>query len=90
MHELLYTLLNSLNIAIIGDSTDPMSTKRPDLILVFIYVFKLVIVAERFLKICFPFIIRLNNIYGIFFLSFINDVLNIIIKNINKYKAFYY
>ena len=79
-------------MAIIGDSTDPMSTKRPNknLILVFIYVFKLVVVAERFSKICFPFIIRLNNIYGIFFFSFINDVLNIIIKNINKYKALYY
>ena len=92
MHELLHTLLHSLNMAIIGDSTDPKGTKRPneDPILVSTHMFKSVIVAEHLSKICFPFNVRPNNVYSIFSLFFINNVLDMLVKNKNKYGAFYY
>ena len=92
MHELLHTLLHSLNMAIIGDSTDPKGTKRPNknLILVSVHMFKLVIVAEHPSKICLPSTVRPNNAYGIFSLFFTNNVLNMLIKNTNKYGALHY
>ena len=79
-------------MATIGDFTDPKGTKRPNKnpILVFIHMFNPVIVAEYFSKICLSSTVCPNNIYGIFSLFFINDVLDILIKNINKYKALYY
>ena len=92
MYELLHTLLYSLNMAIIGDFTDPKGTKCPnkDLLLVSTHMFKLVIVAEHPSKICFSSTVCPNNVCGIFSLLFINDVLDMLIKNINKYGAFYY
>ena len=56
MHKLLHTLLYLLNMAIIRNFIDPNGTKHPNKnpILVSIYMFKLVIVIERLLKICFP------------------------------------
>ena len=79
-------------MATIEDSTDPKDTKRrnKDLILVSVHMFKLVIAAERSSKICFPSTVRPNNVYGIISLFFINNVLNMLVKNINKYRAFYY
>ena len=92
MHKLLHTLLHSLNMATIRDSTDPKCTKRPnkDLILVSTHMFKLVIITEYSLKICLTSTVRPNNIYSIFSLFFTNDVLDILIKNIKKYEAFCY
>ena len=79
-------------MAIIGDSIDPKGTKRPnkDLILVSTHMFKLVIVAEHPLKIYLFSTVRPNNVCGIFSFFFINDVLDVLVKHINKYKALYY
>ena len=69
-------------MAIIGDFTDPKDTKRPnkDPILVSTHIFKLVIVAEYPSKIYFSSTVCLNNVYGIFSLIFINDVLDMLVK----------
>ena len=74
-------------MATIGDSTDPKGTKRPnkDSILVSAHTFRSVAVTERLDKAYLPPNIRPNDIYGIFSLFFINDVLEAIVKNINKY-----
>ena len=79
-------------MVIIGDFIDLEDTKRPNknLILVSTHMFKLVIVAEYFSKIYLPSTVRPNNIYGIFPLFFINNMLDILVKNINKYKAPHY
>ena len=79
-------------MATVGDSTDPKGTKRPnkDLILVSAHIFKPVVVIERPPKICLPLNIYPNDVYGIFSLFFINDILDILTKNTNKYRALYH
>ena len=79
-------------MATVGDSTDPKGTKRPNKnpILVSAHIFKPVVVIERPPKICFPLNIYPNDAYGIFSLFFINNVLDILTKNMNKYGALYY
>ena len=74
-------------MATIGDSIDPKGTKRPNKnsILVSAHIFRFVTVAECLCKAYLPSNIRPNNIYGIFSLFFINDVLEAIGKNTNKY-----
>ena len=74
-------------MATVGDSTDPKDTKRPNknLIIVSAHIFKPVIVAERLSKIYFPLNISPNNVYNIFSLFFINNVLEILAKNTNRY-----
>ena len=76
----------------VGDSTDPKGTKRPneDPILVSAHIFKPVVVIERSPKIYFSLKVHPNNVYGIFSLFFTNDILNIFIKNTNKYGALRY
>ena len=79
-------------MATVGDPTDPRGTKRPnkDPILVSTHIFRLVVVIERPYKVCLPPEIRPNNIYDIFSLFFSDEVLTIIIKNTNIYKAQHY
>ena len=79
-------------MATVKDFTDPKGTKYPNknLILVSTHIFKSIIIIKRSLKIYFPLNIYLNNIYGIFSLFFINDILDILTKNINKYGTLYY
>ena len=74
-------------MAIIGDSINPKGTKRPnkDLILVSTHTFRPVAVAERPYKAYLPLNIYPDNVYGIFSLFFTNNVLEAIVKNINKY-----
>ena len=79
-------------MATVGDFTDPRSTKQPnkDLILVSIHIFRLVIVIKCPCKVCLPPEIHSDDAYGIFSLFFSDEVLAIIIKNTNIYKAQYY
>ena len=79
-------------MATVRDSIDPKGTKRlnKDLILVFTHIFKSIIVIERPPKIYLFLNIYSNDVYGIFSLFFINNILDILIKNINKYGALYY
>ena len=72
-------------MATVGDSTDLKGTKRPneDPILVSVHIFKPVIVIKRPSKISLPLNVHPNNACNIFSLFFINDNLNILIKNIN-------
>ena len=79
-------------MATVGDPTDPRGTKWPNKnsILVSTYIFRLVIVIKLPYKVYFPAEICPNNIYGIFSLFFSNEVLTIIIKNTNIYKAQHY
>ena len=72
---------------IVEDSTDPQSTKRlnKNLILVSTHIFKLIIVIEYSPRLYFSLNIFSKDIYGISFLFFTNNVLEIIIKNTNKY-----
>ena len=74
-------------MATVGDFTDPKGTKRPNknLIVVSTHTFKYVIIAERPSKISLSLNISSDNIYGIFSLFFINDVLEMLAKNTNKY-----
>ena len=76
-------------MATTGDPTDLRGTKclNKNLILVFIYIFKLVIIIEYPCKICLPSYIQPNDIYGIFSIFFTHEVLTIIIKNTNIYEA---
>ena len=76
-------------MATVGDLTDPRGTKRPckNLISVFIDVFKPILIPEHFTEVCFPPNIYPENAYGIFSLFFSRDMLNVIIKRTNKYKA---
>ena len=79
-------------MATVGNLTDPRGTKHPckDPISVFIDVFKPILVPERHAEVCFSPNIYPNNMYGIFSLFFSRDVLNVIIKYINKYEARHY
>ena len=79
-------------MAIVEDSTDPKGTKRSNrnLLLVPTHIFKPVVVIERPPKIYLPLNIDSNDVYGIFSLFFINDVLDILIKNTKKYGALHY
>ena len=79
-------------MATVGDPTDPKGTRRPDdgPITVSAHRFKPVAVAECPSKICLPPTIRPNNACGIFSLFFINDVLEMLIKNTNKYGALHH
>ena len=74
-------------MATIGDSTDSKGTKCPnkDSILVSAHIFRPVAVTECSCEAYLPPNICPDNIYGIFSLFFINDVLEVIAKNINKY-----
>ena len=74
-------------MATVGDSTNPKSTKRPnkDPIIVSTHTFKPVVVAEHPSKIYLPLNISPNNAYGIFSLFFINNVLEMLAKNTNRY-----
>ena len=76
-------------MTIVRDLTDPMSTRHPNknLILVFICVSKFIVVTERSSKIYLSLNIGPNNIYSIFSLFFINNVLVILAKNTKKYIA---
>ena len=79
-------------MATVRDPTNPRDTKRPNKnpILVSTHTFRLVIVIERPCKVYLPPEIHPNNIYGVFSLSFSNEVLTIIIKNTNIYRAQHY
>ena len=79
-------------MATVRDPTNPRGTKWPnkDPILVSIHIFWLITVIERFCKIHLSLKIYTNNIYGIFSLFFSDEVLTIIIKNINIYRARHY
>ena len=74
-------------MATVGDSTDPKGTKQPNKnpIIVSTHIFKPAIIAERLSKIYLPLNISFDNIYGIFSLFVINDVLEMLAKNTNKY-----
>ena len=76
-------------MAIVGDSTDPQSTKRPNKnpILESTHTFKLVIITDYPLKPNLPTNISPVNIYGIFSLFFTNNILETITKNTDKYVA---
>ena len=76
-------------MATVGDSTDPKGTKRPneDPIIVSVHTFKPVVVAERPSKICLPLNISPDDVYGIFSLFFTNDVLEMLVKNTNRYAS---
>ena len=88
MHYTLY----KLSMATTGDSTDPRGTKRPnkDPILVSLHIFRPIIVAEYPCKVCLPSNIYSKNVYGIFSLFFNNEVLSVLVKNTNFYKARHY
>ena len=79
-------------MATVGDPTDPRGTKRPceDPISVFIDVFKPILFPERYAEVCFSPNIYPDNVYGISSLFLSRDVLNVIIKHINKYGARHY
>ena len=79
MHPAIY--LYYLYITTVGDSTDSRGTKRPnkDLIFIFCYLFKPVIIIDCLTKIYLPPDIYANNVYSIFFLFFTKEVLDIII-----------
>ena len=74
-------------MATVRDFIDPKGTKRPNknLIIVFAHIFKFIIIVERPSKIYLPLNIFFNNICGIFFLFFINDVMEMLAKNTNRY-----
>ena len=86
-----YTLCK-LFIATTGDPTNPRDTKRPnkDLILVSSHTFRPIIVTECLCKVCLPSNIYPKNVYDIFSLFFNNEVLSVLIKNTNLYRARYY
>ena len=79
-------------MATVSNPTDPRDTKRlyKNLISIFIYVFKPILVLKYYAKVCLPSNIYSNNVYGIFFFFFSRDVLNIIMKHTNKYGARHY
>ena len=81
-----------MNIATIGDPTDPRDIKRPckNLISVSIDIFKFILVPECYAEVCLPPNFCLNNMYGIFSLFFSRDMLDVIIKYTNKYGARYH
>ena len=74
-------------MTIIRDFIDPKSTKRlnKNLILISAHIFRPVAVTERPYKVYLSLNICSNNVYSIFSLFFINDVLKAIAKNTNKY-----
>ena len=76
-------------MATVGDLTDPRDTKRPykNPISVSVDIFKPILVPEHHAEVCFPPNIYPNNVYGILSLFFSRDVLDVIIKHINKYGA---
>ena len=76
-------------MATFGDLTDPRGTKRPckNLISVSIDVFKPILIPEPYAEVCFLPNIYPDNTYRIFSLFFSRDMLNVIIKRTNKYKA---
>ena len=79
-------------MATVGDSTDPKGTKRPNKnpIIVSTHTFKPIVVTERPSKIYLPLNISFDNVYGIFSLFFINDVLEMLAKNTNRYISLHY
>ena len=72
---------------IVGDFTDPQSIKRlnNNPILASTYICKLIIIIEYFLRLYSLLNTFSKNIYGIFSLFFTNNMLEIIVKNTNKY-----
>ena len=79
-------------MATVRDPTDPKGTRRPDNgpITMSAHRFKPITIAERSLKIYLPLTIRPNNACGIFSLVFTNGILNMLVKNKNKYKALHH
>ena len=78
-----------MRMATTGDPTDPRGTKRPceDPILESTHTFRPVIIAERPSRICSISNVCPDDAYGIFFLFFNKDVLNVLVKNTNTYGA---
>ena len=79
-------------MATTGDPIDPRGTKRPNkgLILESTHTYKLILITKRPSRPYLPLNIYPDDLYAIFSLFFTDKVLNIIIKNINVYKSWYY
>ena len=76
-----------LDMATIGDPTDPRGTKRPceDPISISVGEYRPVIMSNRSIEACLPSNVRPNDAYGIFSLFFTKAVLDVLVKNTNKY-----